>query len=230
MVPTLPTTDTQRSFNGVAKGDFNGDGHLDVAALYTDHANNNNFGEIEITLGNGDGTFQTPTKINIPQTSTGGEVDGIAILAKDFNGDGKLDLAVTTSNSTLLIFMGKGDGTFQTPVSYALPANANGLQAGDVNGDGKLDLVVLLSSANQVGVMPGNGDGTFELPTTYAVDANPQDMALADVDKKKGLDIVVCTYDGASIDCLLNNSNGTFAAQRSTPHRREFQRTVCGGL
>ena len=215
-IPTMPTTNMYRSFLGVAQGDFNGDGKLDVAALFSDNDTYNGFGLIQITLGNGDGTFQTPTVIKIPQTATGGEIDGNCILAKDFNGDGKLDLAVTTTNQTVLIFMGKGDGTFQTPVSYALPANANDLEAGDVNGDGKLDLVVLFNSIKEVGVMPGNGDGTFELPATYAVEAGASDMALADVDNKHGLDIVVATYDAHSIDCLLNNGNGTFAAYRST--------------
>ena len=51
--------------------------------------NYNNHGDIEIALGNGDGTFQTPSVIPIPLNANGGEVDGGAILAKDFNGDGK---------------------------------------------------------------------------------------------------------------------------------------------
>ncbi len=206
-------TDNQHSFIGVAKGDFNGDGKLDFAATYIDHANYNNYGQIEIALGNGNGTFATPAVIKIPLNASGGEVDGGAILAKDFNGDGKLDLAVATTNSTVLIYPGKGDGTFGTPISVALPANANSLQAGDVNGDGKLDLAALIPSTNQVAVLLGAGSGTFAAPVLYTVDANASDMALADVDRKNGLDIVVAA---GVVDCLLNNGNGTFAAKRTS--------------
>ena len=98
---------------------------------------------------------------------------------------------MATTNGTVLIYPGNGDGTFAAPTSVALPANANSLQAGDLNGDGKLDLVALIPSTNQVAVLMGNGDGTFAAPVLYTVDANASDMALADVDKKNGLDIVV---------------------------------------
>ena len=214
VVPTpASATDFYRNFTGVAKGDFNGDGHLDFAATYADHSNYNAYGQIEIALGNGDGTFGTPAVIKIPQTASGGEVDGSAILAKDFNGDGHLDLVVTTSNSTVLIFPGYGDGTFAAPTSFALPASANSLQAGDLNGDGKLDLVALIPSTNQVAVLMGNGNGTFAAPVLYTVDANASDMALANVDGKNGLDIVVAA---GVVDCLLNSGNGTFAAKRTS--------------
>ena len=218
LVPTLGTDDF-RAFAGVAKGDFNGDGHLDVAALYT---NGDSFGHLEITLGKGDGTFGTPTQIVIPQTAANAEVDGVSILAKDFNGDGKLDLAITTTNKTILVFLGNGDGTFQPPISTTLPAEGVNLQTADLNGDGKLDLVTVLSnpypqSTNEVGVLLGNGDGTFQTPVTYAVEANPKDLALADVDKQHGPDIIVGTYQGQSIDVLLNNGAGAFAPYRSTP-------------
>ena len=212
VIPAVGTS-TSLAFIGVAKGDFNGDGHLDAAAVYT---NNDGAGHIQISLGNGDGTFQTSTSLTLPAKAGGGEVDGDAILARDFNGDGKIDLAVTTNNSTILIFPGNGDGTFGAPMSIALPANANGLQAGDVNGDGKLDLVALLNIPHQVAVLMGLGNGTFATPVLYTVDANPQDLALADVDHKNGLDILVATYDGHSVDCLLNNGSGTFAPERAT--------------
>lgn len=216
VVPTpASATDFYRSFSGVAKGDFNGDGHLDFAATFVSHANNVN-GGIEVALGNGDGTFGTPTVLAIPNNTSGNEVDGGAILAKDFNGDGRIDLAVATTNSTVLIYLGNGDGTFAAPLSVALPAGSNNLQAGDVNGDGKLDLVALIPSTSQVAVLLGSGSGTFQAPALYAVDIGPYnaaDMALADVDRKHGLDIVVA---GGVVDCLLNNGDGTFAAKRTT--------------
>ena len=57
-------------------------------------------------------------------------------LLGDFNGDGKLDVAV----SGLYLLLGNGDGTFQNPIQVATD-NAITLAMGDFNGDGKLDLV-----------------------------------------------------------------------------------------
>jgi len=60
-------------------------------------------------------------------------------------GDGKLDLAVANFanglSSTVSIFLGNGDGTFQTPApSYVVGNGPISVVAGDFNGDGKLDL------------------------------------------------------------------------------------------
>jgi hypothetical protein len=69
-------------------------------------------------------------------------MEPIALVSGDFNGDGKPDLAVTgTYHSTLSVLIGKGDGTFQPPRSYAAVAGPVAIAAADVNGDGKTDFV-----------------------------------------------------------------------------------------
>ena len=68
-----------------------------------------------------------------------------AIVAGDFNNDGKLDLAiVNTGDNTVTLLLGKGDVTF-TPASgspYPVPSGASAIAVADFNGDGKLDLAV----------------------------------------------------------------------------------------
>jgi|SRR5580700_2712026 hypothetical protein len=94
--------------------------------------------------------------------------DVFNVVTADFNSDGKLDLAASGfdnhNDPTLYILLGNGDGTFRSPVAYAISIIPNSIVApiitGDFNGDGKLDMIAGLT------VLLGNGDGTFEAVTT----------------------------------------------------------------
>ncbi len=93
-----------------------------------------------------------------------GELESVAV--GDFNGDGKLDLAV--ANGGMSVLLGNGDGTFKTAASYGTGLGPSSIAAGDFNGDGKLDLVVVNSGLQGgVGVLLNNGDGTFETALSY---------------------------------------------------------------
>jgi hypothetical protein len=119
----------------LAVADVNGDGTPDV--LMTDYD-----GYVDVLMGNGDGTFQTPVAYN-----SGGSAP-YSVAVADLKGDGKRDLAVANfSSNTVGVLLGSGDGTFQSAVSYA-SSNSDAscpdfVALADVNGDGKPDMVVL---------------------------------------------------------------------------------------
>src|ERR1022692_2476663 len=64
-----------------------------------------------------------------------------SVAVGDFNGDGKLDLAVANGVG-VSVLLGNGDGAFQPAVTYAAGTYTESIAVGDFNGDGKLDLVV----------------------------------------------------------------------------------------
>jgi hypothetical protein len=103
---------------------------------------------VSILLGDGNGGFQAV--VNYPTGST-----PFSVAVADFNGDGKLDLAVANELSgTVSILLGKGDGTFRRQIDYATLRFPISVAVGDFNGDGKPDLALAeLFAENYVTVL-----------------------------------------------------------------------------
>jgi hypothetical protein len=123
-------------------------------------------------LGNGDGSFAAGSQA-VPGTVFSNQ-NISAYAVGDFNGDGKLDLAVEVSspnNGLVTIYQGHGDGTFTQGASYEVVPRSAALVATDLDGDGIADLVVARSSNGTFGaagdswfyqVLMGRGDATFD--------------------------------------------------------------------
>ena len=185
---------------GVAAGDFDGDGNIDLAVVNNGNASIGDDGSVSILLGNGDGTFRAAVNISAGKNP-------VAIAVADFNGDGRPDLTVINNDGgtgNVGILLGNGNGTFRSPVDYATSAGPNTVSVADFNGDLKPDLVV--ENATSFSVLLGNGDGTFQ---THA-DTSPggADIVVADFNGDGKLDLA--ELSSLSVWIFLGNGDGTF--------------------
>jgi hypothetical protein len=131
-----------------------------------------------------------------------------SIAAGDFNGDGKLDIAVVDDNG-FSVSLGNGDGTFQKPTFYPTGL-AYSLAVADFNNDGNLDIVVANENLNPstVSVYLGNGDGTFRSPIDSNTTNYNEFVAVGDFNGDGKMDIVV--VENPYISVLLGNGDGSF--------------------
>ena len=187
----------------VVTADFNGDGKLDLGVGL------NSF-DVDILLGNGDGTFQPAV-----QYATGGTAQALA--AGDFNGDGKLDLAVGTVQGVISVLLGNGDGTFQTHMDQTTSIGGTfRVLTADFDGDGKLDLAILTNATTSFAyILRGNGDVTFQSPAGYVAGIYTIAFVTGDFNGDGKLDLAATSTEshsriGGGIGVLLGNGDGTF--------------------
>jgi hypothetical protein len=133
------------------------------------------------------------------------------VIASDFNGDGKADLAVVNrSSNDVSILLGNGNGTFQSAVNFAVGTAPGEAAVGDFNDDGKADLAVANASSNNVSMLLGNGDGSFQSALNFTVGTSPQSVAVGDFNGDGCADLAIANYYGFSVSVLLGNGTGTF--------------------
>lgn len=160
--------------NGIATGDLNHDGDLDVVTF-------NRAGTVSVLLGNGDRTFRARVDYAGGLTPYPGDV-------RDLNGDGHADIVYpNTDAATVSILFGNGDGTFQPRVTLPASPNPSSVTAADVNADGKPDLVV--NAHDRVCFHPGNGDGTFAPWVFFTAQAHIGNPAVGDLNGDGKLDL-----------------------------------------
>jgi len=164
-----------------------------------------NTSQIEILLGNGNGSF------TLGATYPVGVFPESAAVA-DFRGNGRLDIAVASLIGLTDVLLGNGDGTFQAAETAARTPDAVWVVTADLNGDGKADMAVASHGLPPgVTVILGKGDGTFEPPVYYPFGSDDESVAVGDFNGDQKTDIMIPDDRFADVIVALNTGTVSFS-------------------
>ena len=137
--------------------------------------------------------------------------DAETLAAGDLNGDGRLDLAVgsTQDRAVWLAFGTPGGGLAIQRAEYPVDGGPSAIAVGDLNGDGSVDLVVAKSLGHAVGVLLNDGHGHFAPHIDYPTAASPVSVVLTDLNGDGRLDVTTADADRKAVSVLLNRGHGT---------------------
>jgi hypothetical protein len=177
-------------------------------------------------VGSGDGHFTAATVISVGQFLTTAQ----ALTVADFDGDGKMDLAIANpSTHSLEVRLSSGDGKFRPPSSVLTSLASTALViSGDFNNDGRADLLAADRSSvpPMLAFLAGNGDGSFAPAVTFAEDPTIMfqvtRMSGADFNGDGRLDLVIPNPFGCAIEVRLGKGDGTFGDEKMQPCSRSF--------
>lgn len=195
----------------IVSKDFNNDGKMDLAIC---RLGDNIIGgtEVSILLGNGNGTFGSPSNFTVCSYPR-------SIASADFNSDGNADIVVCSHYNKVTVLLGLGNGSFSPKVDYTTINLPECITVNDFNGDGKPDIAVAGDTQNnQVAVMINSGTGSFSL--TYYLLPESTSLVSADVNGDGKIDLIsnnntsISNRPAASddINVVMGNGSGAFSS------------------
>ncbi|MGQ0700411.1 MAG: FG-GAP-like repeat-containing protein [Panacagrimonas sp.] len=210
--PRIEYSATSTSFavdsgpESVATADFNGDGRPDMAVV-------NRFGDtVSVLLNNSAPGDSTPSFA--PKTDFGAGTNPRAVTVADFNGDGRLDLAVSGGSRVSILINATMPGdlapSFLTRVDFGTGGGSLSVTAADFNGDGRPDLAAVNANVDSVSVLrnttaPGAATPSFAPKADFAVGSVPFFVTAADFNGDGRPDLAVANQFSDTVSVLINN-------------------------
>ncbi len=155
-------------------------------------------------------TLLTPLIATVQAGMIGTGAAPRAVAVGDINEDGYADLVSgNTSDSTVSVSLGRGNGTFKPKVQYSCGSSVYGVALADLNGDNHLDVVSCCPNIGRVGVRLGTGDGVFGVRTDYSVNS-PRAVVARDLNQDGLLDLAVASSTSPFLTVMTATSPGTF--------------------
>jgi hypothetical protein len=174
---------------GLSVADINHTGHVDLLV-------GNQYGDLLILLGNGDGTFK-------PYERAG---DHVALAVADLTGNGKDDLILANQSlDQVTVAYGTAQQSFNRSEGLLSPS---AVKLADLNGDGIADLIVANGGGNDVLVYPGLGNGQFGPAQRFFTGTDPVSVTVADLTGSGIPDLVVADQGSNDVTILLGQGTG----------------------
>jgi hypothetical protein len=195
-----PNLDWTRS---IYTGDLDRDGDIDISSVTTGAYN-----EIVLRFNNGNGTFGSPTRIEV-----GHDVghDAYAISAVDVENDADLDLVVggrdSLINFCVFVYKNDGSGNFALDSSYTIIHHPDAVYTGDFDNDGDADIA---TTCNGLTVFYNDGEGIFSGPFYFPGAGDTQSITGADFNSDSFLDLAVAALTDQIMWIMINDGYGSF--------------------
>lgn len=178
---------------GLAAGDFDGDGAVDIAVALR------NVSELGMLYGNGDGTFEAD--------SISGEGQAFGVVAADLDGRGPMDLAM---GGFLRTFLGSPEGLVFHE-TYLMPSGA--VFAADFDDDGRVDIARVNRNSDDVDLWRNVGDGSLELGFSGALGDVVYGASYGDFDSDGRPDLAVTLYFEDDIAIMRSDVPGSLSLE-----------------
>ena len=165
---------------------------------------------IDLSLHTGSGySFVSNVTTFAPKVDFANNNNGDSLNLGDFNGDGKIDLAVANwgRDTASVLLRNTANTDFEPKVDLATGSYPSSVSVGDFNGDGKTDLAVANYGSNSVSVLLRNAANTgFEPKVDFASGSGPYSVSVGDFNGDGKVDLAVANLLDNTVSVLLRNS------------------------